>query len=73
VQPQQKINYSRSRQAAKGGRRYASIEAAAEYLGVHKITIRGLMADGRLKTYRSSAKLVRVDLNELDALMERGA
>jgi excisionase family DNA binding protein len=69
----EQIKYSRSRQAAVGGRRYASIDAAAEYLGVHKITIRTMMADGRLTTYRTGQRLIRVDLNELDRVMEQGA
>ena len=49
---------------------YASISAAAEYLGVAPRTIRRLIAAGRLPAYRVSHKLVRVRLRDLDALLE---
>ncbi len=55
--------------AVNGGRRYASIPDAAEYLSVHPITIRKLIADHRITGYRSGARLIRVDLNEIDAVM----
>ncbi|WP_155269466.1 excisionase family DNA-binding protein [Mycobacterium avium] len=32
-------------------------------------TIRQMIADGRLTGYRSGARLIRVDLNEIDAAM----
>lgn len=51
-------------------RRYAKIIEAAEYLGVTDRTIRDMILDGRLTGYRNGARLVRVDLNELDARME---
>jgi excisionase family DNA binding protein len=47
-------------------RRWASLEDAGEYLGVTSRTIRQMIVDGRITGYRSSARLVRVDLNELD-------
>lgn len=50
-------------------RRYAKPSEAAEYLGVTTRTIRQMIADGRLTGYRSGARLVRVDLNQLDAAM----
>lgn len=50
-------------------RRFIKIAEAAEYLGVTDRTIRQMIADGRLTGYRSGARLVRVDLNELDAAM----
>lgn len=52
-----------------GGRRWASIDEAADYLGVNRRTIRKMAATGRLTLYRNGARLVRVDLNELDANM----
>ncbi len=52
------------------GRRYAKISDAAEYLSVNPLTIRNMIADGRIHGYRSSARLIRVDLNEIDALMD---
>lgn len=50
-------------------RRYASLQEAAEYLGVTDRTIRQMIADGRLTGYRNGTRLVRVDLNEVDARM----
>jgi excisionase family DNA binding protein len=51
-------------------RRYVSMADAAEYLNVTTRTIRQMIADGRLTGYRNGARLVRVDLNELDANMQ---
>jgi len=51
-------------------RRYVKIGEAADYLAVTERTIRQMIADGRLTGYRSGARLVRVDLNELDAVMK---
>jgi len=50
-------------------RRYVKLAEAAKYLGVTDRTIRQMIADGRLTGYRNGARLVRVDLNELDAAM----
>lgn len=50
-------------------RRYAKLTEAAEYLKVTDRTIRQMIADGRLTGYRNGARLVRVDLNEVDAAM----
>ncbi|WP_372493970.1 excisionase family DNA-binding protein [Mycolicibacterium neoaurum] len=52
------------------GRRWATTQKAAEYLGVTDRTIRQMVADGRLRAYRSGGRVVRIDLNELDAAME---
>ncbi len=50
--------------------RYATIEEAAEYLSAHPITIRRMIAEGKLTRYNGySTRLLRVDLNELDAVM----
>jgi excisionase family DNA binding protein len=51
-------------------RRYVSVLEAAEYLGVTDRTIRQMVSDGRLTAYRNGRKLVRLDLNEIDARME---
>lgn len=51
-------------------RRYAKLAEAAQYLGVTDRTIRQMISDGRLTGYRSGTRLVRVDLNELDATMQ---
>ena len=58
-----------SRRDNRAGRRYASQAEAAEYLGVTPRTVRQMIADGRLTGYRSGTRLVRVDLNEVDAAM----
>lgn len=51
-------------------RRFVSIAEAAEYLNVTTRTIRQMIADGRLTGYRSGKRLVRVDLNQVDAAMK---
>jgi excisionase family DNA binding protein len=50
-------------------RHYVSVIEAAEYLGVSDRTIREMIHDGRLTGYRNGRKLVRLDLNEIDAKM----
>ncbi len=50
-------------------RNYATLKQAAEYLGVTDRTIRQMIADGRITGYRNGNRLVRVDLNEVDAAM----
>lgn len=54
----------------KVARRWATLDAGAEHLGVSTKTLRNWIADGRLPGYRSGPRLIRVDLNELDALMQ---
>jgi excisionase family DNA binding protein len=51
------------------GRRYARINDAADYIDVNPITIRQMISDGKIRAYRSGQRIVRVDLNELDAVM----
>jgi excisionase family DNA binding protein len=51
-------------------RRYVKVAEAAEYLKVTDRTIRQMLADGRLTGYRSGGRLVRLDLNEIDAAMK---
>ena len=53
----------------RAGRRYARINDAAEYLDVHPVTIRTMIDDGKIRAYRSGQRLIRVDLNELDAML----
>lgn len=52
------------------GRRYASLQEAAVYMGVTDRTIRQWIAEGRITGYRINARLIRVDLNEVDSAME---
>lgn len=51
-------------------RRYVKIAEAAEYLQVTDRTVRQMIADGRLTGYACGKRLVRVDLNEIDAAMQ---
>jgi excisionase family DNA binding protein len=50
-------------------RRYAKLKEAATYLHVTERTIRQMVAEGRITGYRNGSRLVRVDLNEIDAAM----
>lgn len=50
-------------------RRLVSPAVAADYAGVHTDTIRRYIAQGRLTGYRMGKRLIRLDLNELDAIL----
>jgi len=50
---------------------YITIKQAAGYLGVSEPTVRNMISDGRLTAYRNGARLVRLDLNEIDHRMMR--
>jgi excisionase family DNA binding protein len=50
-------------------RRWANQNEAAEYLGVSTRTVRSMIADGRLRGYRNGPRMIRLDLNEIDASM----
>jgi excisionase family DNA binding protein len=50
-------------------RRWASLADGAEYLGVCERTCRRLINSGHITGYRAGPRLIRVDLNELDAMM----
>lgn len=50
-------------------RAYASVSEVAQYLGLNDETIRRMIAEGRLRAYRNGKKLIRLDLNEVDAAM----
>ena len=63
-------NVSRDRlSAVNGGRRWASTKQVAEYLGIIERTVRLMVADGRLTAYYLGSRIVRFDLNEVDAAM----
>jgi excisionase family DNA binding protein len=51
-------------------RRYVKIADVAEYLQVTERTVRQMIADGRLTGYRSGGRLIRLDLNDVDAAMQ---
>ena len=50
-------------------RRLAGLAKAAEIADVHPITIRRWGEEGRLPLYRVGPRLLKVDLDELDALL----
>ncbi len=56
---------------ARPSRRMASIPHAAEYAGVCTKTLRRRIADGSVPAYRFGPRVLRVDLDELDAAMRR--
>ncbi len=49
-------------------RRLVTVIDAAEYAACNPRTIRRRITDGSLSGYRMGSRLIRVDLNELDAL-----
>ncbi|BDB43322.1 MULTISPECIES: helix-turn-helix domain-containing protein [Mycobacterium] len=51
-------------------KRHLALNDAAEYLGVNPRTIRRYIADGRLTGYRVGPRLIKVDADELDALLQ---
>ena len=57
---------------SKPGRRYETVTEAARYVKCTEQTIRRMIAAGKLTGYRSGTRLVRVDLDELDALLAGG-
>lgn len=50
-------------------RRLASPSEAARYAGVHTDTIRRYISQGRLTGYRMGKRLIRVDLDQVDAML----
>jgi hypothetical protein len=51
-------------------RRWASTKRAGTYAGVTDRTIREWVALGLITGYRVNARVIRVDLNEIDAAMQ---
>lgn len=63
----------KSNKFAPPARRYATVAEAADYVGVNPLSIRNWIKDGRLRAYNGASwRVIRVDLNELDRLMEGG-
>lgn len=50
--------------------RYASLSEAATYIDCNEKTLRRYIAAGRLIGYRLGTRSIRVDLDELDALLQ---
>ena len=55
--------------SAQQNPRWATLDVAATYLSVSHKSIRRMISQGKIPAYRAGALLIRVDLNELDALM----
>ena len=51
--------------------RYVSLPEAAEYLSTSPRTVRRLISDGVVTGYCINKRLLRVDLNEIDAALRR--
>lgn len=56
--------------AERRSKRLATIATAAEYAVCSEKTIRRLISAGRLSGYRLGARMIRVDLVELEALLK---
>jgi excisionase family DNA binding protein len=48
-------------------RRWASMKQTADYMGVSLRTVREWISQGSIPGYRINARVIRVDLNEVDA------
>jgi excisionase family DNA binding protein len=57
--------------APRGGRRWADVREAAEYARSSEKTIRRLLRDGRLPSYRLTSDRILIDLDDIDALLDR--
>jgi len=54
-------------------RNWATREQAADHLGVHPNTIDRWRTDGLITGYKVGPRLVRYDLNEIDAVLAAAA
>lgn len=52
-------------------RRLATIDEAAEYTRISTQTLRKYISDGKLRAYRAGPRLVRIDLNDVDAMLRQ--
>jgi excisionase family DNA binding protein len=50
-------------------RRYETLQSAADRLAVDTRTVRRWIAAGRLEAYRTGPRLLRLDVDEVDALL----
>jgi excisionase family DNA binding protein len=51
-------------------RRWATMQQTADYMSVSVRTVREWIAQNRITGYRINARVIRVDLNEVDAAFE---
>ncbi|MGO1226702.1 MAG: helix-turn-helix transcriptional regulator [Brachybacterium sp.] len=49
--------------------RWATVEGVADHLGMSTVTVRRMIAAGDLTGYRVGKRAIRIDLNEVDALL----
>lgn len=56
--------------ANKSQRRLSSIQVAADTYDVSTRTVRRWIADGRITGYRVGPRLIKVDLDEMAAIMQ---
>lgn len=63
---------SKARLDVSGRRRYATVTEAAAYISANRRFIYEKIATGELTRYAIGKRFVRVDLNQLDTLMEAG-
>ncbi len=52
------------------GKALLTIQESADYLGLHKNTIRNFLATKKLKALRIGARIVRIEKADLDALFK---
>lgn len=58
-----------AKNATTSHRRLVGINQAADYADVHPITMRRWVSAGRVPAYRAGPRLLKIDLNELDAML----
>ncbi|MGF2946853.1 excisionase family DNA-binding protein [Mycobacterium sp. Lab-001] len=51
-------------------REWITIQQAADHLDLTERSVRAMIADGRLRGYRNGRRVIRLDLNEVDAAMK---
>jgi excisionase family DNA binding protein len=56
--------------AIRSQRRHPGLNEAAEIAGVHKRTMRRWIAEGRIRAYRIGPRLIKVDIDDLEALLQ---
>ena len=62
--------YARRHPDERPSRRWASQKAAGKYAGVSDRTIRAWISEGLIRGYKVNQRVIRVDLNEVDAAMQ---
>lgn len=59
--------------AVQNAPRYASLAEAASYARIHPKTLRRRIDAGELTGYRLGSRILRVDLDEVDAMLQPNA